>query len=154
MAAISIFHNKRRSLSIRTTLPVTFFAQIKDCEVDLVGDVKLLGYGPPSATAFYQRGSSAIICSAAELSAESIRVEGNFWLEAETVSTPAQFRIFMLNGAKVGWGASLADRHPWNEIGQTLDPPYKLAREDDPLNCDYHGTSAEITARRLSYSKP
>jgi hypothetical protein len=147
-ATISIFQNKRRSLVFSASTPLTFYAQIRDCEADLDGDVKLVGEGPSSATAFYGRGSSAIICSSAEIGAASLRVEGGLWFEASFVSTPPQFHIFMLNGAKVGWGGNIAQHHPWNEIAQTLEPPYSTI-PDNPLN-----SLAIALARKLPGGAP
>jgi hypothetical protein len=129
-ASISLFYNKRRALTFVSKTPITFYGQIKDCEVDLVGDVSLLGDGPPSLTAFYARGSSTIMCSTLNVDAGSIRFEGDTWLEADRVTTPPQFRIIVINGVKVGWGGNLATRHPWNEIGTTLPKPYETVADD------------------------
>jgi hypothetical protein len=150
VATVSILHNKRRAFTFSAKMPVTFYAQIRDCEVELSDKVLLLGEGPSSGTAFYGRGTSIIMCQAMDVHAASIRLEGNIWLEAEEVSTPPQFQIFVKNGAKVGWGRNLANRYPWNEIEQTLDQPYEEeVPDDDPLIALAIGL-----ARRLPGSTP
>jgi hypothetical protein len=129
-ASVTIYQNRRRSLTFIATLPIAFFAQIKACEVDVVGKIQLLGDGPASSMAFFTRGSSVIICSELDVDAASVRFEGDAWFEAERVSTPSQFRLFVVNGAKLGWGGNLATRHPWNEITPTLAPPYDVVPDD------------------------
>jgi hypothetical protein len=148
-ATVSILQNKRRVLTFIARAPVSFYAQIRDCEVDFPGGVQLLGEGPSSGTSFYGRGTSTIISQAIDVRAGSITIEGNLWLEAETVTTPPHFQIFVINGGKVGWGPNQANRHPWNEVEQTLEQPYEDDTSGDPL--------AELAiglARRLPGSTP
>ena len=129
-ASISIFQNKRRTLTLTAQMPISMYAQIKDCSIDVVGEIKLVGDGPASATAFFARGDSMIVCTDMAVQAQSIRFEGDAWLEAQGVSSPPQFRIFLINGAKVGWGGALASTHPWNEINANLPQPYDVITED------------------------
>ena len=112
--------DKRRFLAFSAHAPVSFYAQIKNCEVEFPGSVQLLGEGPSSGTLFYGKGNSTIIAQTIDVRAGSITIEGNLWLEAETVTTLPQFQIFVVNGAGVGWGPNQANRYPWNEIEQTL----------------------------------
>ncbi len=53
-----------------------------------------------------------IVCSSLEVEATSVRFEGDAWFEAEAVSVPPQFRIFLINGTKVGWGGVLTYNSP------------------------------------------
>jgi hypothetical protein len=128
---ISILQNKRRVLTFDARIPVSFYAQIRDCEVEFPGSVQFLGEGPTSA--FYARGSSKSISQAADVRAGSITIEGDLWLEADVVTTPPQFQIFVINGARVGWGPHQRSQYPWNEVEQTLEQPYEDQSEEDVL---------------------
>jgi hypothetical protein len=130
---VSVLQNKRRVLAFGARTPISFYGQIRDCEVEFSGTVQLVGEGPSSGTAFYGRGNSTIISQAVDVRSASITVEGSLWLEGETVSTPPQFHIFVINEGSVGWGRHLADQYPWNEIEQTLPQPYDDEVPDDPL---------------------
>ena len=146
---VSIMQNKRRVLTFNARTPISLYSQIRDCEVDFPGELSLLGEGPTSSTQFYGRGSSTIICRAIDIRAASIAVEGNLWLEAEGVTTPPQFQIFVIDGGKVGWGPNQVNQYPWSEIEQALPQPYEDEVPDDPLV-----ELATGLARRLPGSTP
>ena len=130
---VSVFQNKRRVLTFDARTPISFYAQVRDCEVEFPGSVELLGEGPPSSTSFYARGSSTIISQTLDVIAGAITIEGDLWLEAEAATTPPQFQIFVINGGRVGWGSHQVQQYPWNEIEQTLEQPYDDEVPDDPL---------------------
>ena len=77
LVAVSVLQKKRRVLAFEARTPVSFYAQIRDCEVEFPGTVQLIGEGPSSNTAFYGRGNATIIVRAAEVRASAITVEGN-----------------------------------------------------------------------------
>jgi hypothetical protein len=142
-AIVQIPIDAHKSSSIRALAPLSFYAQIKDCDIDIADDVKLVGDGPQSSTVFYVRGATTIVSSAIEVSADQVRFDGNVWFESERISAPPRLRLYAVNGTQIGWGGEFANRYPWNEIQSTLAPPYDV-RIDDPL-----GVLLVECARRL-----
>jgi hypothetical protein len=132
-ATVDIPLDDTRQFPIRVLTPISFYAQINNCDVDIVGDVCLEGDGPQSATTFYARGTTSLICSAVEVSADRIRFDGDVWFEADRISTSPRLRVYLVNGAQAGWGAQFVERYPWNEIVATLPPPYGVVA-GDPLS--------------------
>ena len=120
-------------LTFSAKAPVSFYAQVRDCEVEFPGCVQLLGEGPSSSTSFYARGTSTIISETVDVRAGSITIEGKLWLEGEAVSQPPQLQIFVINGGHVGWGPHQRTQYPWNEIQQTLEQPYEDEVPEDPV---------------------
>jgi hypothetical protein len=132
-AVVHIPVDNRKALTVRTVPPISFYAQLKRCNADIDGDIRLVGDGPQSATVFYVRGETTTICSAMEIIADQIRFDGSAWFEAEEISFPPRIRIHVVNGTKIGWGGQFATHYPWNDVSPSLPPPYGIIA-DDPLS--------------------
>lgn len=119
-------------VSFTAVVPITLYAQIKDCWVDVFERVRLVGHAPRgSASVFFVRGDVTIICEHLDADADTIRFDGKAWLEAQNITASARLNLHV-NGSKVGWGGAFRDRFPWNAHRSTLEAPYHMVL-DDPL---------------------
>lgn len=114
------------------TLPLTLFAQVKRCEIDVSNAVKLVGGGPKgSASVFFVRETVSLTCQQLEVDADTLRFTGRAWFEAESVVTSPRLNLHV-NGSSVGWGGALRQRYPWNRHPSTVLPRYEEV-VGDPL---------------------
>jgi len=105
--------------------PVSLFAQVRKCNIDVSATVKLVGQGPSGAASrFTIHGSITIICDALEVLADALILDGEIWIESESVVSPPRVRLFPKEKARVGWGGRLATTFPWTQVPSTLPPPY------------------------------
>jgi hypothetical protein len=124
--------------------PLTFFAQMRVCDIDVPAQVRILGYAPRSSTAtFYFTGPSTVLCSSLEIAAESLRFKGEVWLESDDFTSPPRLALFP-NGATLGWGGGLVGRYPWNTVETKLPPPYATPAR----------TSLEVLIRECAHRFP
>jgi hypothetical protein len=106
--------------------PLTFFAQMRACDIDVPGRVRILGYAPRGATAtFYFRGPCTLLCSSLDIAAEALRFSSEIWIEADDFTAPPRLALFP-NVATLGWGGGLVGRYPWNDVETKLSPPYAM----------------------------
>ncbi len=98
------------SITLLATTPLSFYAQVQECDTDVDAEAKIVGYGPRgSAAVFYARGPATLICTSMEVIADTIRFEGDVWLEADEIVSSPRLEL-SVNGARVrmGWTASLS----------------------------------------------
>jgi hypothetical protein len=128
---VAIPASGRQPMSLTTTLPMTLYGQLYNCDIDVAGDISLLGQATRgTASAFYANGSSSVICTNMDISSDSVRFDGNVWFEAENVSSVPRLNIYLAKDTKVGWGGAFSTAHPWNDCQATLPPPYLIRRDD------------------------
>ncbi len=80
-----------KELLIKITLPLRFYGQVRTCDVDVQGGIELEGHATRggSAPVFYVHGKTAIIGNTIEVTATTLTIGGQFWLEsAEVLSSP------------------------------------------------------------------
>jgi len=116
-----------KELNTKVALPIHFHGQLRDADVEVRGDVALIGQGSPGgASSFFVYGKTAIVGGAVEVSADTLTIDGAFWLEAETVTSSARLALHVKKGAEVGWGGAVSSSYPWNGLPSTLRPPYAV----------------------------
>ena len=105
-------------------LPLQFYGQIRECDVDVVGVVSLEGegsQGDKSALNLY--GAIRIVCERLDVTADVITLDGKLWLEADEVSSPPRMELFMKNGAQVALAGKIAETYPWSGYASGFPPP-------------------------------
>ena len=121
-------------LLIKITLPLRFYGQMRACDVDVEGDIELDGHATRagSARVFYIRGKTVIIANTIEVMADTLTIDGQFWLETARISSSQHFTLDKRKGAEVGWGGAIFGSYPWNGLTSTLAPPYAVNPDDLP----------------------
>ncbi|MCW5893308.1 MAG: hypothetical protein KIT14_22565 [bacterium] len=115
------------------TAPITLENQVRDCDVDILGAVRLQGHAPQgSGPTFHVLGNTTILCEHLEIAADTLTLHGNVWFEPGSVTATDRLEVRLKNGTRVGWGAALAKQYPWNQIPTALSPPYGVP-DGDPL---------------------
>ena len=132
-ANVSVTRHTEADLVFNITLPLILYGYMQDCDVDVLDTVTLKGQAPRDGTStFYMNGTVIIICDAIEVTADSIRMDGKVWLEAEQVVSPSSLNIYLKKGTEVGWGGVVGKQFPWNNFPSTLTAPYP-SDDDDVL---------------------
>jgi hypothetical protein len=128
-AAISI-QRRKDNVHFDITLPLSFYGQLKNSDIDVGGAIILHGVGAPGAgKRFTINGPVTLIADRVEIAADSVKLEGDIWLEGYQLISPPNLRL-LRNGAKVGWGGEFARQFPWNREAATLPAPYALGPAD------------------------
>jgi hypothetical protein len=130
-SGVTIPRQGKQPITLTTTLPITLYAQLNNCDVDVNGDINIVGHASRgTASVFYAKGSSAVICTNMNIATDSVRFDGNVWFEADTISAAPRLNIYLAKGTKVGWGGAFSATYPWNDCEATLPPPYLVRRDD------------------------
>ena len=134
---------------IKITLPLRFYGQVRASDVDVQGRIVLEGHAASgSASAFYVYGKTAIIGKTIEVVADTLTIDGQFWLEfAELLSSP-RLNLNTKKGAEVGWGGAVSGSYPWNGLTSTLAPPYAV-KDGDVLSALINECSLRLPDRVL-----
>lgn len=120
-----------REITFQSTLPLTLEGQVRECDLDVSGTVRLQGQAPPGSGAIFQvLGATTIMCDSLDILADTITLYGRVWFEAAAVTAPERLEIRLKNGTQVGWGGCLPNLYPWNQYASTLRPPYPVKGGD------------------------
>jgi hypothetical protein len=118
-------------LLIKVALPLHFYGQLRDCDADVQGAIKLEGHAAiGSASAFYVYGKTTIIGETIDVAADTLTIDGQFWLECAVITSSPRLNLNPKKNAEVGWGGNIASRYPWNGLPTTLAPPYVVKPGD------------------------
>jgi len=101
----------------------------KSCDIEVDGKVVLEGAGVRGSGRAFRLQDVTLICDTLEVEADSVRLEGGVWMEAQEIPAPPHLRLTR-NGARVGWGGQFAFQFPWNKGVADLVAPYAT----QPLN--------------------
>lgn len=140
-----------QSLLIKVALPLHFYGQLRDCDVEVQGNIKLEGHAASgSSSAFYIHGKTALIGETIEVVADTLTIvdDGQFWLESAVVQSSPRLNLNQKKSAKVGWGGRVASSYPWNALPSTLEPPY-VVKPGDMLTALINECSLRLPDRVL-----
>ena len=132
-AGLAVVYEKnlaRETAILRALLPIAFFGEIRDCDIDVQGKVSLEGRPRGSQRVFEVHGDASIVCDELDVIADSLMLHGNVWVEAEAVTSSPKLEIALKNGTRVGWGGKVSSEHPWKRYEQTLEAPRSTANSD------------------------
>lgn len=130
-ADIRLPTERGQELLIKIALPLHFYGQVRDCDVDVQGLIRLEGHASNgSASALYVHGKTTIIGESIHVAADTLTIDGKFWLESAAVSSSPRLTLHRKKGAEVGWGGNVADSYPWNSLPSILAPPYEVMPGD------------------------
>ena len=114
--------NTSRILNV--TLPLSFYGQAQDCDVDVQDTVRLEGHPRGSETVFNLQGTNIFVCQTIEIVADSLVLDGKAWFEAKGITSPPRLNLSLKAGAQVGWAGAFSGQYPWNRFPSTLTAPY------------------------------
>lgn len=137
-----------KELLITVALPLHFYGQVRDCDVDVQGSIKLEGHAASgTGSAFYVFGKTNIIGERIEVAADTLTIDGKFWLETAVIVSSPRLNLYTKK-AEVGWGGNVAGSYPWNGVPSTLAPPY-VVRPGDVLTALINECSLRLPNRVL-----
>lgn len=117
-----------RWVSFEAVLPLKFYGIARDCDADIPGKVIFEGSGARGSGKSLRLHEFTLISEVAGIEADTVRLDGNVWMEAQELSAPPHLRLIR-NGAKVGWGGQFARQYPWSKEIVDLRPPYETPPE-------------------------
>lgn len=130
-ADVHLVTEDEEKLLIKIALPLHFYGQVRACNVDVQGGLKLEGDSASgSASAFYIYGDTTIIAETIEVASDALTIDGQFWLESGEVASSPRLNLNVRKDSKVGWGGVISNSYPWNELTSTLAPPYVVTPRD------------------------
>lgn len=125
LAEVRVPTESGKILALRAALPIQFYGQMRDCDVNVQGGVTMEGHATGSTgPAFYVYGETTVLGEAIKVFADTITIDGGFWLEGTSVTSSPRLAINTKKSAEVGWGGAVAANYPWNSIAATLTAPY------------------------------
>jgi hypothetical protein len=130
LAIVSLPTEGNGDLRFNVALPLQLYAQIRDCEIDVEGEVALAGQKSAGGASFYVYGNASLIADVVAANIDAFYIDGQFWLEAGQIAASPRLSLRAKKGSEVGWGGKVADTYPWNGIVPTLPAPYTVPSTD------------------------
>jgi len=104
--------------------PVVFYERIQTCHCLLNDGAKWQGHQRAGgASSFTIRGEVSFSARELVIDAETVRIEGKAWLDAEAIQQTQYLRLILGKHAATWWSRAFSDVYPWSDFMPSLDPP-------------------------------
>lgn len=155
---VTVATRGRHDVQFVALMPVALFGQIRDADIEVVGDLTFDGLGDSSSSTFFLSGQVNITASAIHVSAAQIKISGKVWLDASVLASSGQISLSIGNDAEFGWGDAIKDRYPFNRHHSTLSSLHATSinnsLEDLLAECTKRFTTGGTLTLNADFSPP
>lgn len=118
-------------LSFVAAMPIVAYEQLRNCFIDLAGEMTLVGGGSGDGTGLFSFvGEVCLRCDTLDVAAKTIAIDGRTWLEARELHAPQPITIKRSTTSEVGLGGTFCSQFPWRDVETSLNSPFMNAEQD------------------------